>query len=94
MIGDAGIPVNKLPKLAEGIRPNVLDMIKNGEIAFIINTPAGKSPRIDEVKIRSGAVANRVPIITTLRGAHASLGALRSTQKSDLSVQALQDYHS
>ena len=51
----AGIPVKNLLKLAEG-RPNVLDMIKNGELALIINTPSGKIAREDEVKIRSTAM--------------------------------------
>jgi len=46
----AGTPVIKLFKLAEG-RPHVLDMIKNGEVSFTINTSAGKTPRDDEVKI-------------------------------------------
>ena len=48
----AGVPVKKLFKLSEG-RPNALDMIKNGELALIINTPHGKVAREDEIKIRS-----------------------------------------
>ena len=52
--------------------PNCLDLIKNGELAMIINTPSGKVAREDEVKIRSTATANRIPIITTLRAATAS----------------------
>ena len=88
----AGIPVNKLFKLAEG-RPNVLDMLKNGDIAFVINTPAGVTPRRDEVKIRAAAVANRVPIATTLRGARASALAITSLKREGLTVAALQSYH-
>ncbi len=67
-----GVKVGKLYKLSEG-RPNVLDMIKNGQIDFIINTPSGKAPRQDEIKIRSAAVAYRIPIMTTLRAAQASM---------------------
>ena len=86
------VPVNKLFKVTEG-RPNVLDMIKNGEIQFIINTPSGKMPRQDEVKIRSAAVANRIPIMTTLSGAKASLRGIQSLQIRGIDVHALQDYH-
>jgi len=88
----AGVPVNKLFKVTEG-RPNVLDMIKNGEIAFIVNTPSGKIPREDEVKIRSAAVANRIPIMTTLSGAKASLHGIQSMKSKGLRVRPIQEYH-
>ncbi len=88
----AGVPVKKLFKLTEG-RPHVLDMIKNGEIAFIINTPSGKNPRRDEVVIRGAAVSHRIPIMTTLSAAAASVGGIRSVQAKGLSVKPLQEYH-
>ncbi|MGA3170947.1 MAG: carbamoyl-phosphate synthase large subunit [Chthoniobacteraceae bacterium] len=88
----AGTPVEKLFKLSEG-RPNVLDMIKNGEISFIINTPAGKTPREDEVKIRSAAVAQRIPIMTTMRAAKASLRGIRSLLQQGFGVKCIQEYH-
>ena len=88
---EAGVPVNKLHKLSEG-RPNVLDMIKNGEIALVINTPSGRDPRRDEVRIRSGALANRVPILTTLRAAEASVKAIRSMNAEEIGVTPLQEY--
>ncbi|MCF6313353.1 MAG: carbamoyl-phosphate synthase large subunit [Verrucomicrobiales bacterium] len=91
-LSEADIPVQKLFKLAEG-RPNVLDMIKNDEITFIINTPSGRVPREDEVRIRSGAITHRIPITTTLRGARASISAIQSVQKHGVSVTALQDHH-
>ena len=89
---EAGVPAQKLFKLKEG-RPNVLDMIKNGEIAFIINTPSGKSPRADEVIIRGAAVTYRIPIMTTLSAAAASVNGIRSLQAKGLSVRPLQEYH-
>jgi carbamoyl-phosphate synthase large subunit len=92
VLSAAGIPVTKLFKLNEG-RPNALDMIKNGELALIINTPSGKVAREDEVKIRSTATANRIPIITTLRAAKASLEGIRALRQRGLTVRALQDYH-
>jgi carbamoyl-phosphate synthase large subunit len=90
----SGIPVTRLFKLAEKRRPNVLDMIKNGEVDFIINTPSGdRSPRADEITIRSTAVANAVPVMTNLRAAQASVMAIKSLQKGTLEVSPLQDYH-
>jgi carbamoyl-phosphate synthase large subunit len=92
LIKEAGIPVKRLNKLAQG-RPNVVDMIKNGEMQFIINTPSGKQPRQDEVVIRSTAVANRIPIMTTLRAAAASASAIQSIATSPLTVKSLQEHH-
>lgn len=92
LLTEAGIPVHRLHKLAEG-RPNVLDMIKNGEIAMVINTPSGRVPRRDETRIRSGALANRVPIITTMRAARSCVRSIRSLKEADFSVAALQDFH-
>ncbi len=89
----AGVPCHQLHKLQEGRRPNVLDMIKNGEIALILNTPDERQPGKDEVRIRSGAVSGRVPIITTLRGARASADAIKSLQQNKLTVKPLQEYH-
>jgi carbamoyl-phosphate synthase large subunit len=86
----AGIPVQEVPKLQEG-RPNLIDLMKNGEIALVINTPSGKGARSDEGKIRAGAVANRVTCITTLAAAHAAVEACRALREQELTVAALQD---
>ena len=88
----ASIPVTKVFKLREG-RPNVLDRVKNGEINFIINTPSGKIPREDEVSIRNASLAQKIPIMTTIRAAQASANGIRSLQKSGLTVKSLQEYH-
>ena len=93
VIKDAGIEVNILPKLASGQRPNVIDLMKNKDMALVINTPSGKNPREDEVKIRTAAMQNRIPIMTTLRGADAALRAIKSLQGSEVQVRALQEYH-
>ena len=92
LLKEAGIPVKRLNKLAQG-RPNVVDMIKNGEMQFIINTPSGQQPRKDEVVIRSTAVANRIPIMTTLRAAAASVSAIQSMALAPLQVKSLQEHH-
>jgi carbamoyl-phosphate synthase large subunit len=88
----AGIPVTKVFKMREG-RPHVLDRVKNGDINFIINTPSGKIPREDEVTIRNASLAKRIPIMTTMRAAHASANGIRSLQKHGITVKSLQEYH-
>jgi carbamoyl-phosphate synthase large subunit len=92
LLTGAGLKVATLFKLSEG-RPNCLDLIKNGELQLIINTPAGKSPRADEVKIRTAAVANKISIMTTLAGAKAAVLGIRALQERGLSVAPLQEYH-
>ena len=87
-----GVKVETLFKLAEG-RPNVLDLIKNGAVQLVINTPAGKSPRVDEVRIRTAAVAHKIPIMTTLAGANAALLGIKAMREKGLSVRSLQEYH-
>jgi carbamoyl-phosphate synthase large subunit len=88
----AKIPVTKVFKLREG-RPDVSDLVKNGVINFIINTPSGKIPREDEVRIRNAALAEKIPIMTTVRAALASANGIRSLQKTKVSVRSLQEYH-
>jgi carbamoyl-phosphate synthase large subunit len=88
----AGIPVTKVFKILEG-RPNILDRVQNGDISFIINTPSGKIPRQDEVRIRNAALRRKIPIMTTVRAALASANGIRSLQKNKVSVRSLQEYH-
>jgi carbamoyl-phosphate synthase large subunit len=88
----AGVPVERLFKLTEG-RPNVLDMLINNQVALIINTPAGPVARQDEVRIRTTALYQRVPVMTTLAAAQATLQALRSLKSKTLGVKSLQEYH-
>ena len=87
------IPCHRLYKLSEGRRPHVIDMMKNREIHFIINTPSGHAAREDEVKIRSGAVANKVSHCTNLAAAEASVKAIRSLKEQELTVKSIQEYH-
>ncbi len=88
----AKVPVRRLFKLSEG-RPNVLDMLKNGQVNLIINTPAGPVARQDEVKIRTTALDQRVPVMTTIAAAQASLSAIESLQEQPLTVKSLQEHH-
>jgi len=89
---DAGLPVRKLFKLQEGGRPTVVDLLKNGEIQLIINTPFGQIPRQDENMIRSQAILRRVCIITTLSGARAALQGIKAQREKPVEVRSLQEY--
>ncbi len=86
----AGIAVEEVNKLQQG-RPNLIDYMKNKQIALIINTPSGKGARTDEGMIRSAAVANGVTCITTLSAAHAAVEACRASRERPWTVSALQD---
>lgn len=87
-----GLTVKFVNKVSEG-RPHVVDMIKNGTIQFIINTPSGRNPKMDEVAIRSGAVRHKIPYTTTLSGAQAVVNAIEVMKNGTLQVRALQDYY-
>ena len=83
--------VKEVPKIQEG-RPNVIDYMKDNEIALVINTPSGKGARTDEGRIRATAVANRVTCITTLAAAQAAVEACRALiRQKEWTVSALQD---
>jgi len=87
----AGIKVQDVPKLQEG-RPNLIDHMKNDQIALVINTPKGKGARTDEGKIRAAAVAHGVTCITTLAAAQAAVEACRALRDNPVTVHALQDW--
>ncbi len=88
----AGLKVQRVQKLLEG-RPNVIDLLKNKEIQFVINTPSGAAPREDEVKIRTTAVYTGTPIATTLSGAKAAALGIAALKKSGYAVKTIQEYH-
>ncbi|MBU4418650.1 MAG: carbamoyl phosphate synthase large subunit, partial [Candidatus Omnitrophica bacterium] len=86
------IPAKVLPKINEG-RPNILDLMKDGKIQMVINTPSGRIPRQDEVKIRSQVVLYNIPYTTTIFGAQATVNGIQMLIKKDLGVKSLQEYH-
>ena len=87
-----GLKVSRVFKLAEG-RPNTLDLLKNREIQLVINTPAGQTPRADEIKIRTTAVYTGTPIMTTLSGARAAARGIAALKKHGYGVKTIQEYH-
>lgn len=88
----SGIKVARLSKIAEG-RPNILDFMRDGKIQLVINTPSGRIPRQDEVKIRSQVILYNIPYTTTISGAQATVNGIEVLLKKGLSVRSLQDYH-
>ena len=91
LLQQSGLSVQFVNKLQEG-RPNCVDMIKNGEIQMVINTPKGMIPRHDENAIRAAAVGNSICIMTTLTGAQAALGGIRAMKQKRVDVRPLQEY--
>ncbi|MCJ7472865.1 MAG: carbamoyl-phosphate synthase large subunit [Actinobacteria bacterium] len=92
ILSESGIKTHKVLKIREG-RPNVIDMIKNGEIDLIINTPEGGSARSDGYYMRTAAVLHNVPSITTLSATSALLqGIYEMKNNSKINVRAIQDY--
>ena len=89
---EAGVETRELPKISEGRRPNILDLIANGEIQLIVNTPTRKGAHTDEGRIRAMAVTAGVPMITTVSGARAAVLAITAMQGGKWDVAAIQDY--
>ena len=89
-LAERGVIVEDVPKIAEG-RPNLLDRMKNGEVALIVNTPSGRGSSSDESRIRAAAVSNGVTCITTISAAQAAVEACRALRERELTVMALQD---
>ena len=86
------LDVRVLPKIAESVRPNILDLMQNGEVQLIINTPTKTGWQTDEGRIRAAAVRLGVPMITTTTGAWATVRAIEALRAGDWTVAAIQDY--
>ncbi len=87
-----GINVEIINKLSEG-RPHIVDMIKNSQINFIINTPENLKAQKDSMYIRRSAIQYRVPYTTTVSGAKAIVMAIEKLLEKDLVIQSIQEYH-
>jgi carbamoyl-phosphate synthase large subunit len=90
---EVGLECESVFKVNEG-RPNIADLIRQGEIALIINTPLGRVSHFDEQAIRKAALQFNVPCVTTITGAEALVEAI-STKKLDgtVTVRSLQEIH-
>jgi carbamoyl-phosphate synthase large subunit len=87
-----GVAADMVYKVNEG-RPNVVDHIKNGQVAMIINTPLGRGSYFDEPSIRKSATQHGVPCITTLSAAAAAVAGIRAVREEALTVKSLQEHH-
>ncbi|MFH0771149.1 MAG: carbamoyl-phosphate synthase large subunit [Candidatus Omnitrophota bacterium] len=87
-----GIETASIQRISEGT-PNILDYLKEGRIKLIINTPSGKKPRQDEIKIRSLAVSIGIPCLTTIPAAAASVKGIEALKKHSLDVVPLRQWH-
>jgi len=88
-----GVKSTRVFKISEGERPNIDDMIKNEEIALVINTSDNKSSKADAKKIRQSVIANSVAYFTTIAAARATILAIKELKASgDLEPKAIQDY--
>ncbi len=87
---ESGVKVQIIKKLQEG-HPNVLDLMIDGDLKLVINTPRGKGARTDEGRIRAAAVMHGISCITTIQAANAALHAMQARRESAVTVQAVQD---
>tara|TARA_E500000178_G_C16602507_1_gene565358 strand:- start:37 stop:645 length:609 start_codon:yes stop_codon:yes gene_type:complete len=87
----SGIKANIVNKVREG-RPHIVDMIKNNDIALILNTTEGNQSIADSFSLRQAALHTNVPYYTTLSGCNAVLLALENLNKNKLNIKSLQSY--
>ena len=93
-INAAGIEAEKVLKLYEG-RPNIMDLMTNGDIDLIVNSPAGKESVHDDSYLRKAAIKNRIPYITTIAAARAAAEGIAYVKEDGKgNVRSLQEWHS
>lgn len=94
IITAAGVKAEKVKKLQEG-RPNINDLITNGSIDLIVNSPSGKESAHDDSYLRKAAIKAKIPYVTTIAGARATAkGILYVQAHGDSDVKSLQELHS
>ena len=94
IITEAGVKAEMVKKLYEG-RPNINDLITNGDIDLIINSPSGKESAHDDSYLRKAAIKAKIPYVTTIAGARATAkGILYVQEHGDSDVKSLQELHS
>ncbi len=94
-ISAAGIPCERVHKLSEGHRPNVLDMITNGEIQLIVNSPVGKDSVHDDSYLRKAAIKAKIPYMTTVAAAKVTAEGIHYVKNHPaMEVKSLQELHS
>ena len=93
LLQQEGIEAELVNKMQEG-RPNILDLIMNGQIDLIVNTPIGKSENVDDSYLRKAAIKKKVPYITTMAAAKATVSGIQSMKKPGCGeVKSIQELH-
>ena len=93
-IAEAGIKVTKIAKVSEGDRPNVYDVITNGEVQIVVNTPKVADAGPDDSYVRKACIKSRIPYITTMAAAMASARGIKTVkEKGCKNVLSLQERH-
>jgi carbamoyl-phosphate synthase large subunit len=87
-----GIPVRAINKIGDG-SPHVVDFIRNEEVDLVINTPTGSGARSDGYEIRTAAVRQGIPCLTTMTGASAAARAIFATRDHGAEPVSLQELH-
>jgi carbamoyl-phosphate synthase large subunit len=90
-LADAGVPVERVNKVAEG-RPHIVDLMKNGGVQLVFNTTEGAQSYRDSFSIRRTALQLDIPYSTTVSGARAAIQAIRRLRTGALEVRPLQAY--
>jgi carbamoyl-phosphate synthase large subunit len=90
-LGERGISAERVFKVSAG-RPNGIDLMVNGELQLLINTPLGKRAQADDYSLRQAAIAQRIPYTTTLSAASAACDAIESMITQPASVRSLQEW--
>jgi len=91
-LSEQGIANTLIKKLHEG-RPNIADAIKNKELGLIINTPVGKDSKYDDSYIRMMAIQRKIPYVTSIAAAEATVAGIEAMLKSTVMPKSLQEYH-
>jgi carbamoyl-phosphate synthase large subunit len=92
VLSRAGLPVEVVAKRSEG-SPDATDLIAQGRVGLVINTPFGRAPRTDGYFIRTAAARHGVPCITTMPGLLAAVQGIEARSEGREPPMALQDYH-
>ena len=91
-LAQQNVKAERLRKLAEEASPNILDLMKEGRVDLIINTPSGPSAREDEVRIRGEAILRGIALVTTQWGARATIAGIEHMRHKAWDVTSLQDF--
>jgi len=92
-LAEQGIASTRVHKIHEK-RPHIADIIKNGDIHLVINTPRGKTSKADDSYIRKAAIMNKIPYVTTVAAALATARGIEAVKKDPVGVKSLQQHHS